>query len=348
MTKRSLALSVITSSSSRELWDLFAEVRSIVGEHVGFDLYVLRETDARRIGLSSVPTGGLDVVSITEIMANAKQAKQVREWMIEQCRRADVRVPALATYFPDVTSLYKKRREVASRAILNSVLLALDLVNAGRSDAAIVEIVCGTVADPCECVQCQGQGKIYVAERPEKLTFLVEALRYVVGEVVRLQENGQARNAPFALGVEIEPGATYVLNDLSALNQFFSLVDAHQDAKLLKAHVGWNLDVAHARIVPIEAGELRAYVDRIVHSHIADHPRMHTRDQAVGSWSCVWREGNPFAPYISDLLLPRLNPGPDSLPFSGAIALELEGCNRLDWIYASTSAIRRLLSLARP
>lgn len=111
----------------------------------------------------------------------------------------------------------------------------------------------------------------------------------------------------------------------------------------LAAHVGLNVDIAHMKIARVQARDLMPYLPSIVHAHIADHPGVHTRDQQVGKYTPVQQVSKGgYRPYI-DLLSERCRQSANGLPFSRAIALELEGCNRIEWIYDSLSAMTHLI-----
>jgi sugar phosphate isomerase/epimerase len=344
-----LKCSVITSSSGRELWDLFAEVRALAKPDVLFDLFILRDVDVWNIERTGnaplfprAQSGSpVEIGSLTSILSDDRNYERIAEWLLSQCRQAAIHVAALATYFPDVTSLYQERREIAVRALVNTVRLALELARHGHADTAVVELVCGTIADPCECSDCVPFGRVYVSDPHDKLELLAQSLLAVISEVNRVCQPGPGK---FALAVELEPGETYVLNSPPRLDAFFRTVAQDPD---LDQHVGLNLDIAHMRIVPAMPGELLPHLPRIVHAHIADHPRMHTRDQVVGAWTGVTRRDNGYSGYVKDLLLPRLAGSANTdLPFTGTIALELEGCNRIGWLLSSLTAMQQVIAMA--
>ncbi len=159
-----------------------------------------------------------------------------------------------------------------------------------------------------------------------------------------MASRGRPANTPFALAAELEPGETYVLNDLAALGMFRNKLAGKAE---LKDHVGLNLDIAHMRIGEplIGAADLRPFRDLVVHAHISDHPGMHTRDQVVGRWTSIERRDSGYVPYF-ELLQDRLRSRADvGLPFSGAVALELEGCNRLRWIIDSLNAMKMIAAM---
>lgn len=114
--------------------------------------------------------------------------------------------------------------------------------------------------------------------------------------------------------------------------------------------LGLNLDIAHARIIQLSegnmsAGDLRPLVEHLVHAHISDHPGMHTRDQAVGEWTSVFRPDGGYTEYLK-LLLDRARAAHTTrLPFSKVVSLELEGCNRIGTVGKSLFSMRQAIAM---
>ncbi len=364
MSEATLRRSVITSSSARELVDLFREVRAICGDDVEFDLITLREPDI--VGIESefgvlkpqateVPGDPLFPRTFTEIMADDENLPAITQWILKQLTIGRARVAALATYFPNISSAYKHRRQCAIDALVNTARLAITLVEWGLADHAVVELVCGTILDPCECAECQKTGRTFASTPDAKFEVLLSSLKSVVAKIRDLQSSGKLAKKPFALAVELEPGHIYLLNGRKTLELFFRKLDAccekdeqSQTPLNLRSCIGLNLDIAHMRIAGVEKEDLQPYVDRIVHAHIADHPGMHTRDQITGSWTTLDRYDNGYQPYL-EILFDRLNrANGQGLPYTHSVALELEGCNRIGWIYDSLYAMKHLLEMCKP
>ena len=203
--------------------------------------------------------------------------------------------------------------------------------------SAIVEIVCGTILDPCECARCRDESRVFISDQERKVKRLVEGLSKASQQ---LSEGDGVSD--YAIGVELEPGDTYVINNLASMRTFFREIDLHHG---LRDKTGLNLDVAHMRIVPVAAAELEEFRDRIVHAHISDHPGMHTRDQAVGAWTSVFQVDGAYEPYIRLLADRAAGAGKSKLLFSNAIALELEGCGKIHWVHDSLSSMRHLVTV---
>jgi len=343
---------VMTSSSERECEDLFSEVRQISNVD-RFDLMVARRTDLRRLGILSGKTNQFE--RMTQIIADLDCFQKVRDWLISETDQYDIRVPALATYYPGVTAASDGDRTSAVHALANAVGLAIDLTQRPRRTAAderrmehaIVEIVCGTVIDPGPQGPTNPQRLVY--HQDYKLDLLCRSLTEVIEKV--------GNSAAFTLALEVEPGETYVLNSLDSLDKIVRRLNGdirveRANADWLREHVGLNLDIAHMRIAGIKAEDLRPFADRIVHAHISDHPGMHTHDQTVGSWTHPGRLKGGYRDYL-DLLLDRAESARyqqqnnvKSLPFSGAVAVELEGSNRIFSIHDSLARLKHAIGLA--
>lgn len=106
--------------------------------------------------------------------------------------------------------------------------------------------------------------------------------------------------------------------------------------------MGLNVDIAHMKIAEVCPSFLEKHKDWLVHAHICDYPGMHTRDQSFGAWDPVERFRSQFYPYLRVLTEAGrdLTGSRKARLYSNAVALELEGCNRIGWIHQSISAMR--------
>ncbi len=338
MVEQMLYAAVMSSSSAREYRDLFGEIWE-VSQVNRFDLLVLRNDDIATIGLPVCESG-----RISDVIADEVCFPKIRQWIASEIAGWDISVPSLATYFPDITSANETRREVAIRALANTVHIAIDLTKTDPPAMSfpIVEMVCGTLI---ESSSANGKVSVYGAER--KLNLLCESLR----EVVRLVHSEAVQDAKFAFALELEPGETYVLNDDTRIARLFGRLEGtNAPFADLARYVGLNIDIAHMRIARIRAKQLRPFLDRIVHAHVSDHPGIHTHDQFVGSWTNVQRLSGGYVPYVK-LLFDRASQAAQEegnvLPFTNAIAVELEGCNRIFSIHDSLSRLAHLIALVK-
>jgi sugar phosphate isomerase/epimerase len=303
---------------------------------------------------------------IADYLASKGAGEKLGKWVATQFQLANgglkldpatsCRVVALATYLPAITSLHENRREKAVKAVSNCARAAIHLHRIGMMDHPIVEMVCGSILDSCECPKCrrdsgpdQRRGhRCLASSHSDKWALLIESLTQIMEQVMQTHPDDS-----FALALEIEPGETYVLNDLTSVKWVIEQVKSSQ---LLAGRVGLNLDVAHARIIELSGGnmsadKLREFQNFIVHSHICDHPGMHTRDQEIGTWTSVFSPDGGYYPYTR-LLLDRARQASQSngkgiLPFSGAISLELEGCNRIEWVHRSLTLLKHVIETTR-
>lgn len=333
-----IVASVMTSSSERGLEELFSEIDKISGcNH--FDLMLARRTDLSEVGIDTTGYKGM-----AEIIADSTNCDALSAHYQEAVTGSGACISAIATYFPAATSVDKSRRMKAVDAIVNAIRLALDLQEAtGGVNHAIVEIVCGTILEPHPQT-----GILFVYHPVFKLRLLCDSLRRAIKRVM-----AERPDAHFGIALELEPGETYLLNNVKRMkwlaNRFCSPQNSKGQKNLLHGKVGFNIDIAHMRIQRISACDLREFEDLIVHAHISDHPRMHTHDQIVGSWTNLISPRTGYHHYLH-LLMDRAEAAKkapvDSLPFSGAVALELEGCNRIMAIHDSLSRMNHSIKLS--
>ena len=340
--------SVITSSSILRLPALLEDILS-THEGVGFDLMVLRPEDIDWIReTDKLPKDD----RITDLVADhdGTVREHLTRWLVNY-RAAHpehrIRVPALATYFPDISSKTGDRWEKACRAVVNSVKLCRALAAEGFDVTPCVEVVCGSLLEPVIETGDDRPKLVKEYKRKAKIDRLVETLAEVKTRLAA--ENPPLGEGDYAIALEVEPGSAYVLNDRDALRDVYAAVCAAG----LRGVVGLNLDIAHFRIAGITpavlAGGVAGYpdlTDWLVHSHIADHPLwMHTRDLSLGAFTQVERFPTEFCPYLDVLVRRAKNAraAPGGLRFTNAVALELEGCSRLSWVHESLVHLKRLL-----
>lgn len=358
---RSLEVSVMSSSSMRYLNDLARELTNTCDCH-HMDLMILRDVDVNEIEavaksqresprlFPKEPDRHIwDMRSMSELIGSTEEADRhskvgwISDWFVgELGNPADgdfMEISALATYFPNISSSDEALRQKDVDALTNTVLIGIELQRRGfMRNGVIVELVCGTIPEPSKSPPGQRSG-IDIVDESEKRGYLLDSLGRIIDQV----KAKTSEETEFALGLELEPGETYLLRNGETLKTLFDAID--KDEKL-KKHVGLNVDIAHMRIAEgVSADDLEPFQSKIVHAHISDHPQMHTRDQPLGAWTPLEQRGLGYYPYI-ELLTQRLNNDDRTLPFSGVVAVELEGCNRIDWIRKSVSALRFLCQSA--
>ena len=374
--------SVITSCSTRSLSDFVCEIRAVSGVS-RFDLFVLRDTDITDIEagqpelLPKRRPDEPDTRTSTQILADARNFEPIANWIHRQLdlcneerRRGGAgraRVAALATYFPEVSARSHLDHleggadrsdvpfRVAERAIANTARLALRLKKAGLMEHAVVEVVCGSILDRCRCRSCEEkrqeagedrrQDIVIRSERNTKIELLCDRLLDVVGQV---RGSAEGSDPDWALALELEPGPNYVLNSKTAIDGLIALLRDDAKYEPLRRHVGLNVDIAHMNIAGVEARDLVEYRDWILHAHLCNHPGMHTRDQVVGVWIPVERYCGENYPYLRLLAeIDESSPDRQGRPFTRTVALELEGCSRINWVHRSLVAMKHMTEVLK-
>lgn len=372
--------SVITSCSTRSLSDFVCEIRAVSGVSL-FDLFVLRDTDIEEMPelLPERESDELpDTRTSTQILADPQNFEPIGRWIQGQFRLCNdeqqrggaepARVAAFATYFPEITARSHLDHQVeggadrsdvpfrvAEKAIANTVRLALQIKAAGLMEHAVVEIVCGSILDRCLCSSCEAKrGEphedrrrdiVIRSDRDTKIRLLCDRLLEVVGQV---RESAEGSDPDWALALELEPGPNYVLNDKATIGKLIALLRDDPKYEALRRHVGINVDIAHLNIAGVEARDLVEFRDWILHAHLCNHPGMHTRDQVVGVWIPVERYCGEDYPYLRLLAeIDESSPDRQGRPFTRTVALELEGCSRINWVHRSLVAMKHMTEVLK-
>ena len=248
------------------------------------------------------------------------------------------RFPAVATYFPEIASFDDGLRETAGQALRNAVRLA------DKLGARVVEFVIGRTVERCHCspngfpnggpLRCDF---VHSSEARDRIKDVVKTLRQEVCAT--------ARDHKVKLAAEIEPGFSYVLNSSDHVNLFLNEV---QKAGIGDV-VGLNLDIGHLLILseypdsssPIAPETAMRWSKYIYHAHASDNIGHHYRDLVPGTLHSLGRDDEEvtFRDWINVCALcAKENPG-----FSRYIAVELEGCNRLQWVQRSLLRLAYLI-----
>jgi sugar phosphate isomerase/epimerase len=324
---------------------------------------------------SPLPDDPDDAISIARSLNTSNMRELVIDWLLTDLSDAEVKnvtISAYATYFPGISSMHDTRRDDAVDALAGTLLFALEMQHKMKEQPnpkytvgdPIVEIVCGTVVETCRCDTClqiierpdanrgadhpKPCGPVFVYTPASKRERLIESLAAVTGAV-----EAKCASRRYGIALELEPGAVYVLGNTARLEKLCADISsycvtgspANQDQKVrICNHVGLNTDITHMLISKIPANTLSKFKSLILHAHISDGPHLHTRDQTVGNWTSVQATWGGYHDYLSllyDCWAERRDTS--GLPFSNAIALELEGCDRPSWIQHSFTAMKQLL-----
>lgn len=245
------------------------------------------------------------------------------------------RIPAMATFFPRISSLDPGRRATAVAAVANTMRLAKKL------GCHCVEIVGGTSAPPLTGVHVGDDPHGYVEARMEALVCsLCEIAHALAGE-----DPACARSQPL-IAMELEPGPSLLLCDLDAYRKLKAALESSTlpGAAAARAMVKLNLDVAHAFIIGLDPKELgKDYLNEIAHMHLSDHAAhhelggVHASDLPPRSFHVFKDE---FQPWL-ELAVELTNRGEN---FSKTIAIELEACMDRAVVASAMSTTRRWLN----
>jgi hypothetical protein len=364
--------SVLTSSSPWLLSELAYDVRNRHGSNIGFDVFVPRHGHTQEAGVTNdiTPTRLMLTPGKVDEIANKihKRCETCRDWELSDgiADPVAIQFEAMATYFPDICSRDSALRGDAARAIENVFRVGLKLheLNPGRfrNRMVCVEVVCGALLKRYDDGNPDNPDEknpwVAVFRRKDKLMWLFESFQ---GVVRAIEKDFRDAGLKFAIAMEFEPGAPYLFGlhsrgDYSALacadyatetRDLLELFVREIEFSGISGNLGVNFDLGHFRIAGIEpkAIEESGLSRHFVHAHICDHPPgMHTRDFPLGTWS---RIGHPsmYAEYLSLLKRRAVHfaEHPDGLPFTGAVAIELEGCHHPGWLHSCIPALRSLL-----
>jgi sugar phosphate isomerase/epimerase len=237
-------------------------------------------------------------------------------------------VPAIATYFPEIASFDEARRRRAAQALMRTVELA------DKVKARTVEFVVGRTVERCHQPAHDESGNdsglceyVYESSPRDRIEKVVEVLKEMV---VPLAADKNVR-----LAAEIEPGFSYVLNSAEQIQDFLAEVK-HQG---IGSWVGLNIDIGHL-IILAETGHssirpptLSLWKDYIFHAHISDNVGLHYRDLVPGSMHPLEKDAKE--PSFLDWAGALRELVEDGGPFSGYIAVEMEACDRIQWVQRS-------------
>ena len=346
-----LSKSVITSSTDRCLFNFVREVDAHYRE-AKFDLFLLRDVDSRL--MHGIP--GMDAPNrppSAHILSNPDYCNDViLPFYVDVFKQAlrdsqtTHRIAALATHFAAISDAIEPSEEKvkAELALENTINLACDLVAEGLMESGIVEIVCGNTVERSMSGETfpdlpAGAEVVRTFKHSSKIAALLRTLAKVCRRINRAER--------WALALELEPGDMFVLNDRRSMHRIARLLDAgrvgpteEDDIAVLNGKLGFNIDIAHMKIADVTSDDIDLLSKYVVHAHICDTPGLHTRDQPVGYWSPVEMPNSIDYEYLNVLVsLDEHAAERNGLPFSHAIALELEGCNRIKWVLDSLSAM---------
>lgn len=238
-------------------------------------------------------------------------------------------IPAITTFFPEISSKDKDVAEQAGQALAGAVELAKIV------GAKVVEFVMGRRVERCaEKPSNQNDFKcdfVYNSQSEERLKKAVKVIKTYVYPRIKNDDTDRC----VRLAAEIEPGFSYVLNSRQAVARYIQLI------KNMDKYVGLNLDIGHLIILAnapreedrISTADVELWKKHIFHAHISDNIGYHFRDLVPGTIHPLYggvddREFERWIKICKDIAV-------ENQGYSGYIALELEGCGRIQWIQRS-------------
>lgn len=344
-----LKLSVITSSCAdttisellTELWTL--RVYAVDFYARGCDILWAHETD----GMTRIQ---LEAESLLSRFAKGDIIDKLAQYVIGQKKRAvelvqdrygdkispqTLRIPALATFFPEIISFSDEYAQLAADALFNAARLA------ARLGATVVEIVLGRAVERCHegplevdnpRIRCD---YVWKSTHKERLDRAVDVLVDVANKMKSSEELKGIK-----LAAEIEPGYSFVLNNRKRVNYFVSKLKEKGIADV----VGLNLDVGHILILShtenederIRPEDVQHWIPQIFHAHVSDNVGFHFRDLVPGTFHHLGTKDEgiherTFREWIEVCLRCSV----ENLSFTRHLAVELEACSRIQWVQRS-------------
>jgi sugar phosphate isomerase/epimerase len=275
-------------------------------------------------------------------------ARQLAERLHEAVSRDRLlRIPAFATFLPEITSPRRKFARLAQDALRFLMRVAWYLRETHEHPVRTIEIVAGSRMsgvwpaavsdDPITSEAAYGANRV-----PERVDKPV-AIKLLLDRLLPLAK--PAADAGVQLAVELEPGSLHIIRDWGSVRRFCAFL-ALPEYKALSPVLGLNLDVAHWGILngitPQKVLDEKLVRQRIVHAHVADHARGHFGDVPL-----LQQHGPDFfrrwLVAINQIAQEQRPAGTPS--FSRYVSLEFESCRAPDEMLAIS--IERLNSLLR-
>ncbi len=329
-----LELSLITSFSSEGYKDSIDAWPSLPNQAnplvSNAELYLLFQKDADELLANK---GAEHRYSARELMARAARnsgaIQRCAEIIGNDFSRKNIKLRAFATYLPEVLDANDDRRFEAFEALKFAVRLARAINELGLGHRIqTIEIVAGSSTDEVRAVNDDLGGRFIVQKlrKQDAIVRLFEGRRNKGHSTVGMRASGgllalneELVNANISIGIELEPGPLFALNDLDGVTRF---LEALHGFGSLSSHVGFNLDIGHwaflAKIKP-EIVAASGVLNHVCHCHISDHAKGHFGDATVGAI-----HESAFKAWLRMLYLRSKDMG--NIQFSGLVSAEIECC----------------------
>jgi len=259
-------------------------------------------------------------------------------------RQRLLRIPAFATYIPEITSLGKPG-EQGRDALLFLIATVGHLQKFGHPISTI-EIVAGS------CMSGIWPARDQKNPSDSEFAFVAnrlpadKAIEHLLDRLLPLAK--PALDAGVTLALELEPGPLYILRDWEAICKVCDILDndaeRYRKYRPLRPVLGLNLDVAHwgilKKISPTTVLGHASVRKRIVHAHVADHAAGHFGDVAL----LQQNDEQFFRDWLSAIETIAADTRPAAAPrFSNYVSLELESCCRQQMLAVSTTRLGCLM-----
>lgn len=249
------------------------------------------------------------------------------------------KIPAIATFFPEISSNDPDKARASGLALAGAVKLA-KLIG-----AKVVEFVMGLRVERCsKDPQNPEDCKCDYVYNYKVETRIKEALKIIKKHPYKIAKHKDPAKC-IRLAAEIEPGYSYVLNNTHAVSEYIKLIKDKGMADI----VGLNLDIGHLMILAnshreadcVSISDVELWKDHVFHAHISDNVGHHFRDLVPGTIHPLYGKDNNNA--FESWLRLCAEIANQNKSFSQYIALELEGCSRIQWVQQSLLRLGELI-----
>lgn len=301
------------------------------------DLDLLLTQAALNIGSPNPFDANLSVVSNLAKLYDerAKWVKALVQIIHEMVTRDNmtINICGLATFIPGATSSLESQFDRACQAMSVICLIAKELQTLGHT-CGFIEMVMGSRVDKRKWKGGLGADSVEPTYMEIKTADLSEKNRTLYKFFQQVYRDDCALfNGVFLL--ELEPGPSFILNDLNAL---ISVASCCRDlASSFSINVGLNMDIAHWMLAGINPSFITSDVlDLIGHCHICDSSCGHMDDSPLFDM----RGKEAFRQWF-EILDKRIRTSKQhdlkmvAFPYSGYVSLELECAKHLQDVQRS-------------
>lgn len=350
-SRHGLSVGIISSFDTNGLEHSFSWLRSgmsMTGMSTTngcMDIYCFMQKDVNTL-LPRFLDGIVDGKTAVEVMAanahNLAGIQRLAEYLVGEVEKCGLqaKVPALATFIPELLDPDPKRSESGLNALKFAIRLAGEINKLRNEWGRVVEMVAGSSTDGVmKCQMTNDRGPAYLVKKlPEAVAIdrLLERL-VLLREVLEPQQT--------RLAIELEPGPLYAINSLKSMELLAKRTAEPRYSEI--AHlIGFNLDIGHwAFLCGMDTSLVKEskIFNRIFHAHISDHGVGHFGDAVVGS--IHERPEHEFSPWLRLFAERHTMSLSDPSDFcTGTVSVELEAAIDAVSVAKSVWRTRNLLA----